>query len=218
MGTTILIPTHDHAEWLPFSLASALRQECEVVVIGDGVGDDTRAVMERYPVRFYDFPKGERYGEAYRDEVLLEVTTKNVCYLCDDDILLPGHVALMERLLKEADFMQAMVLEVYPPASERVRPERIPDDIPLLLDGTSFIGLTGTSHTLEAYRRLPHGWRPAPTGTYSDYWMWLQWVEQPWFRGVAAEEVTAVHFADASWRKRPPKERKRMLSSWLNRH
>ena len=45
---SILIPTHRHPALLPFALRSALAQEgvtVEVLVVGDGVEDDTRAAL-----------------------------------------------------------------------------------------------------------------------------------------------------------------------------
>ena len=41
------------------------------------------------------------------------------------------------------------------------------------------IGLTGVAHTLEAYRRLPHGWRTTPPEVPTDHYMWRQWLELP---------------------------------------
>ena len=74
---TILIPTFRHAALVPFSVQSALDQEgatIEVFVVGDGVEDDTRAVLEPFAaderVRFFDFRKGERHGELHRHEAL----------------------------------------------------------------------------------------------------------------------------------------------------
>ena len=55
-------------------------------------------------MRFFDFPKGPRNGEAYRHEVLQEAKGRIVAYLCDDDLLLPDHVAAMSRVLADADF------------------------------------------------------------------------------------------------------------------
>ena len=45
---TILIPTHDHGPTLRASIASALRQTVpfEIFVIGDGVPDETRRIMD----------------------------------------------------------------------------------------------------------------------------------------------------------------------------
>jgi len=50
----ILIPTHRHAELLPFAVRSALGQvdaDVEVLVVGDGVNDATRATGSGYDTR-----------------------------------------------------------------------------------------------------------------------------------------------------------------------
>jgi len=111
VDATILVPTHRHVPLLPHALASALDQEgatVELFVVGDGVEDATREVVGRHAndprVRFFDFPKGPRNGEAYRHEVLQEAGGRIVCYLSDDDLLLRDHAAEMCRLLGEADF------------------------------------------------------------------------------------------------------------------
>ena len=64
----MIVPTHDHASTLGLAVRSALAQtlgDIEVHIIGDGVGDETRAVVEHLVhddtrVRFHDLPKGER--------------------------------------------------------------------------------------------------------------------------------------------------------------
>ena len=92
----------------------------EVLVVGDGVEDSTREVVASHSgdarVRFFDFPKGPRNGEAYRHEVLAEARGRIVTYLCDDDLLLRDHVATMLGLLAVADFAQ-------PPATQLVGDE-----------------------------------------------------------------------------------------------
>ena len=55
-------------------------------------------------VRFFDLPKGERHGERNRHLALAEAAGRIVCYLSDDDLLLPRHVATMLELLEGADF------------------------------------------------------------------------------------------------------------------
>ncbi len=106
VDASILVPTFRHVRLLPFSLASALDQNSvsvEVLVVGDGVEDETREVLARHAddprVRFFDFPKGTRNGEAYRHEVFAAGEGRIVAYLCDDDLLLPDHVATMSEVL-----------------------------------------------------------------------------------------------------------------------
>ncbi len=207
---TILIPTFRHAALLPYALQSALGQTgatVEVLVVGDGVAADTRESIEPFlrdpRVRFLDYPKGERHGEAHRHRALAEAAGRIVCYLSDDDLLLADHVAEMARLLEDTDFAHS--------ASFLVRTDGsfvyLPTDLSsarsrerLRRGGWNAIALTGAAHTIEAYRRLPHGWRPAPEGTPTDLHMWRQFLELPEFVGVSGARLTHLHFA-SHWRR-----------------
>ena len=201
----ILVPTHDHAATLDLAVRSALEQtvaEIEVVVIGDGVGDDTRAVVaglrEEDPrVRFLDFPKGPNHGEVHRGAAIEETGAEIVCYLCDDDLLLPEHVESMADLLAGADFAHSQngCLDAdggwYPYLSDLASPQCREW---LLRPDRNSVSLTGTAHTVAAYRRLPHGWRTTPPGRWPDHYMWQQFLAQPWVRAATAARVTAVQF------------------------
>ncbi len=59
-------------------------------------------------------------------------------------------------------------------------------------EGGNTVSLTGATHTLEAYRRLPHGWRSTPDGTPTDLYMWQQFFALPEFRGVTGSRSTTV--------------------------
>jgi hypothetical protein len=221
---TILIPTYRHAGLLPYSVRSALAQEgasIELFVVGDGVEDDTRAVLATFlddpRVRFFDLPKGERHGERNRHAALAEATGKIVCYLSDDDLLLPCHVARMRELLADADFAHSAPFVVEPggglayiPFDLAQEPQRA-----RLRDGVwNAIGLTGAAHTLAAYRRLPWGWRPAPDGVWSDLHMWRQFIDLPDFRGVTDTELTYLSFPSPTWNELPLEQRLSSLASW----
>lgn len=224
VDASILVPTFRHARLLPISLASALDQEgaeVEVLVVGDGVEEATREVLALHAdhrVRFFDFAKGPRNGEAYRHDVLAEARGRIVTYLADDDLLLRDHVATMLELLADADFAQPPatrfigdVLQFFPwnfgreefRALGRVR--------------IGSIGLTGAAHTLEAYHRLPHGWRTTPAGMPTDHHMWLQWLDTPGVRFVAGERLTHLTFPDPAWRDVPDADRAATLAQWFER-
>jgi hypothetical protein len=227
-AAAILVPTHDHAATLDLAVRSALEQtvaEIEVVVIGDGVGDDTREVMagltrEDPRVRFLDLPKGPNHGEVHRGTAIEGTSAEIVCYLCDDDLLLPEHVESMSELLAEVDFANSQngCLErdgSWHPiftdlASARFREWTVRDS------GRGGVGLTGTAHTVAAYRRLPQGWRTTPAGREPDQYMWEQFLAEPWVRAASAMRVTAVQFfshregrADLS-----PAERRAEVEAW----
>jgi glycosyl transferase family 2 len=223
----ILVPTHDHASTIDLAVRSALEQtvaEIEVVVIGDGVGEDTREVVgglirEDPRVRFLDLPKGPNHGEVHRGTAIEETDAEIVCYLCDDDLLLPEHVESMAALLEDADLAQSqngyldvdgawhpLLADLASPQCREwhLRPDR------------NAVSLTGTAHTVAAYRRLPHGWRTTPPGRWPDHYMWQQFLGEPWVRAVTATRVTALQFPSHldGRADRPPEERRREVEAW----
>jgi Glycosyl transferase family 2 len=227
VDATILIPTHDHPALVPIAVRSALAQRdvsVEVLVVGDGVGDDTRAALAAFSgderVRFFDFPKGERHGERHRHVALQEARGPVVCYLSDDDILLPGHVAEMRRLLAHVEFAHSAPALVGPDGVLVARPADLarPEFLALIRAGrNNFISLTGAAHTRALYERLPEGWHPAPPNLPTDLHMWLQVTSQPDFAGATGKRLTAIHFPDPAWREVAEAERAQALDTWLAR-
>jgi GalNAc5-diNAcBac-PP-undecaprenol beta-1,3-glucosyltransferase len=223
---TILIPTFRHAEVLPFAIRSALAQEgfnLELFVVGDGVEDDTRAAVEPFladpRVRFFDFPKGERNGERNRHEALREARGDIICYLSDDDLLLPGYLQEMSALLVDADFAHPPPLSVHPDGRVEYRPADFarPEFFSLMSRGlNNFVSLTGASHTRAAYDRLPEGWRPAPPDVGSDIHMWRQFLGLSAFRAVTGKRMTTVHFPNPEWRLVDQAERAAVLAHWFD--
>jgi GalNAc5-diNAcBac-PP-undecaprenol beta-1,3-glucosyltransferase len=223
---TILIPTYRHPRLLPYAVRSALDQEgasVEVFVVGDGVEDDTRAglapLLDDERARFFDFPKGPRHGELHRHEALREATGRIVCYLSDDDLLLRDHVAEMSRLLEDANFAHAAPAWILPEGRLEYFPWNYgrADFVEAARRRKASIGLSGTSHTLEAYRRLPFGWRTTPDGLKTDHYMWRQWLELPGFRGALGTRLTHLWFPDPIWGGLPVAEREAALADWLRR-
>jgi glycosyltransferase involved in cell wall biosynthesis len=207
IAATIIVPTTgDRGPLLPYSVGSALAQtvnEVEVLVIGDGVDDTTRSIVDRLAadderVRFFDFPKHPRRGEPHRHEVLTtEALGEIVCYLTDRDLYLPDHVAEMQRLLADADF--AHTVHVSTDDAERFRNGgmcdlRRPDHRQRAADRRASIPLSMVGHTLDAYRRLPHGWRVTPPDIWTDHYMWQQWMAQPWVRVAVGRVPTVLYF------------------------
>jgi glycosyltransferase involved in cell wall biosynthesis len=223
---TILVPTFRHPPLLPYAVRSALAQtdvSFELFIVGDGVEDDTRAAIAPFladsRVRFFDFPKGARHGEKNRDDALREAQGEIICYLSDDDLLLPGFLRELRVLLEHADFAHSAPVSVHPDGLLEYRPADLarPEFLALIRNGqNNFISLTGAGHSRAAYDRLPTGWNPAPPGTNTDIHMWQRFAEQPWFRGATGERLTALHFPDPEWRAVDPAEREAALASWLD--
>jgi hypothetical protein len=221
---TILVPTHDHPRLLPYALRSALAQtgvEVEVLVVGDGVTDETREAIEPFladrRVRFFDNPKGRRHGEEHRHSALAHAGGRVVCYLSDDDLLLADHVEELLRLLDGADFAHSGPFTVGVDGSLEYLPVELAreDYRALLARGRwNAIGLTGAGHTLEAYRRLEHGWRPAPDDVWTDLHMWRQFLALPGFRGRTGTRLTTLHFPSPPRAELSVDERVAELERW----
>jgi len=226
IDATILIPTYRHAALLPYALRSALAQEgveIELFVVGDGVEDDTRGALAPFRadprVRFFDCPKGERHGERLRHEALRDSMSPIVCYLGDDDLLLPGHVAQMRELLEEADLAHDLPVNVWPDGSLRYNAFDLarPEFVELLAAGRGGGGLTGVAHTRSAYDRLPYGWRPAPPGVPTDIHMWQQFLTIPGFKGVTGDRLTTLKFPSPLRTHMSAAERAAELEQWQQR-
>jgi hypothetical protein len=223
----VLIPTHDHAATLDLAVHSALEQtvaEIEVLIVGDGVSDEVREaaaalLREDERVRFLDLPKGLNHGEVHRGTAIESTEAEVVCYLCDDDLLLPEHVESMRELLGEADLAHSQNGYFDPDGTWR----HIFADLSapacrgwVLQPGQNVVALTGTAHTAAAYRRLPYGWRTTPPGHWPDHYMWQQFLAQPWVRAATAPHVTALQFPSplggrVEWL---PAQRRAELESW----
>lgn len=209
------------------SIRSALEQRdvsFELFVVGDGVGDVTRQVMGRFEddarMRFFDLPKGERRGERNRHEALQEARGEIVCYLSDDDILLPWHVAEMRRLLVDVDFAHGATVRIDPDGLLDYRPgdlARSEFSSPLREGLHNFVSLTGASHTRSLYNRLPYGWRASPPGKATDAHMWQQVLSLPDVRAATSPLITSIHFPDPTWREVPDDVRAAAIEGWLER-
>ena len=224
---TILIPTFRHAALLPYAIRSALTQEdvsVEVFVVGDGVEDDTRAALEPFlddeRIRFFDNPKGERNGERHRHAALQYASGQIVSYLSDDDLLLPGHVSDLCRLLEEAEFAHSAPFYVAADGTLCYSPIdlALPAFRGLLTRGRwNHISLTGAGHTLDAYRRLPYGWRSAPPDVWTDLHMWRQFLELPSSCARTGKRITMLHFPDSHRKDVAMEDRVAELATWWAR-
>jgi glycosyltransferase involved in cell wall biosynthesis len=206
---TVLVPTHCHGATLRLSVLSALAQtveDIEVLIVGDGATEETREVAqglaaEDRRVRFLDFSKGERHGERSRHIALEGARGRNVCYLADDDLWLPEHVAHMSELLQLADFAVSVRLMAHPSGEYEI--ERVDLAVPYIrqriLTGLTNVPLCTVGHTLRIYRELPFGWRPAPRDVSPPLYMWQQFMAHSTCRAVTGTRVTSINFPDC-WR------------------
>lgn len=102
---TILMPTHCRPDVIGHAIASVLAQDCgdfELLVAGDGAAAGTAEVVAGFGdgrIRWFDLPKAPGFGYANRNAVMAEARGRYVAFAADDDLLLPGHLSELARLL-----------------------------------------------------------------------------------------------------------------------
>lgn len=205
-AATVLIPTHHAPESLPAAVESALAQtvtDIEVLIVGDGVGDEHRAVVDRCVardarVRFLDLPKGENRGERNRHHGVLDAASEVIAYLADDDLLLPRHVEHMIELLADSDLCQSRNGYIDRDDVLRLLPTDLSDPAwhawHLLDPPRNRVSISGTAHTRAAYLRLPRGWDLAAPGVPTDLTLWRQFFGLDGLRGRTHLEMTVLQF------------------------
>lgn len=204
---SVLIPTHDHASTLGLSVESALNQtvdDIEILIVGDGVTAEVREVAlalqeQDTRVRFLDFPKGPHHGEVHRDTAIQQSAGEIIVYLCDDDLLLPEHVADMSALLQRNELVQSLngyldvdgVVQLYTgDLADPVYRERLCD----LSKEYNFVSITGTAHTREFYRRAGQPWETTPAGVFPDRYQWRKMLLAGNPRGETSSRMTTLSF------------------------
>jgi glycosyltransferase involved in cell wall biosynthesis len=224
----IIIPTHNHPTTISYALESAQHQsisDLEIVVIGDGVGDDTRDIVYDIiktdsRIRFIDKPKCASRNELTRHQVVVESQSKIITYLGDDDLFLTNHVEIMQRILIENDFTHSC--PVYITKEEEIIVHGTNLKVKKWIDfhlipNQNTISLTGAAHTLQLYKRLPYGWRIAPPGNYSDLYMWQQIFKVPGIKMATSKLSTTIKLG-SNFRTSLNQEMRRMeIAEWSNK-
>jgi hypothetical protein len=108
VSVTIVVPTFNRAAWLPGAIDSVLEQDhddLEVLVVDDGSGDGTAAILERYaaahdPGRFRALNQSNSGQAVAINRGWQEARGDLVGYLSDDDRLLSGAVGRLAEALE----------------------------------------------------------------------------------------------------------------------
>jgi glycosyltransferase involved in cell wall biosynthesis len=223
---TVILPTHDHASTLEFSIRSILEQSFqnfELVVVGDGIGDDSRLIIRSFlsqdkRVRLIDKPKSIRHGELIRDLVIRESNSRYVAYHGDDDLMLPNHLETMLGEIGNSDFIHTLPIQVSVGGALNYLPIDISSqeclDWHLGEKIQNAVSLTGVLHSKQSYMNLPVGWSEAPIELPSDLYMWRKYFALAGFSGKTASLSTTIKL-DASVRKGMPAiERTAEINEW----
>ncbi|ALL14045.1 glycosyltransferase family 2 protein [Caulobacter henricii] len=215
---TILLPVVRPPDLLPFAVASVQAQSesrFELMIISDGAPRETLAAARRmavadHRIRVFDFPKGERHGEAHRHTVLEQARGRFVCQIGDDDQWLPNHLTEMGLLLEKVGFgnLTHATVEADGTLSSTAGDLSLEGLRRLMCEKDfNLFGPSAAGYRLEAYRALAVGWSPAPEGLWTDLAMWRKFLAAPGITAGTRQSVTSVHFA-ASLRRDWPMERR----------
>ena len=224
----VIVPTHDHPWSLDLAVESALGQtfgNLDVVIIGDGVGDDTREVAARLlrvddRIRFIDNPKSPSRAEHTRHAVIGSSDADFVTYLGDDDLFFPDHVETMVSLLEQHDFAHPFPICVDEYDELVAFPADLSDPECVewhLHRRWNTIGLTGAAHTTDLYRRLPQGWTEPPPGWWSDHHFWAQILRMPDVQLATSRRSTVIKSPSALRAEEAPDTWRTSLERWMRR-
>ena len=208
---TVLLPVLRPPHMLPYAIQSVLAQsdpDLELCVICDGAPGETVEVARTFAkadprVHVFAFPKGARHGELHRAAVLEGATSDFVAQIGDDDLWLPDHLSLLAGLLAKADFVSVPGFTVQPDGClqagmfgdlRRARYRR-----KMLKQRWNFFGPTQAAYRLDAYRRLPVGWSPAPDDLWTDLHMWRKFLHNPGIRFSSGSDLSTLKFATPDW-------------------
>lgn len=225
---SVLLPVHRPPAVLPFAIETVLAQtvsDFELLVICDGAPEATSACARecgaRDPrVKTLVFPKGERHGEAHRDAVLRQATGELVAQIADDDLWLPDHLAELAKLLADVDFGNVIHVNIDREDVVHAVPCDLSDPMlrrRMLNEPFNRFGPTFCGYRMEAYRRLPEGWAPAPLGIWTDLQMWRKFLRRDDITAATRAVVTGIAFP-AVWRTElSPEARGLENQRWLRR-
>jgi glycosyltransferase involved in cell wall biosynthesis len=207
---SVLLPTHNRAEVLPFAIRSVLCQtieDFELLVVGDGCTDETAEVVRGFNdrrIRWFDLPKAPHFGYANRNVALREATGQLIAFMAHDDLWLPDHLELLARCLEqsEAEIVYSRPVWIIPPGliAPLVFNLHHPETLSRFVEKKSSSIPAGCFvHKRECLDK--YGYWNADLPSCGDLDMWARIIEGGGRENFAyLPEATCLHFR-ANWRK-----------------
>jgi hypothetical protein len=205
---SVLLPTHNRADVLPFAIKSVLAQserDFELLIVGDGCTDGTAAVVAQFDdprIRWFDLPKAPYFGYANRNVALKQAQGTLIAFAAHDDLLFPDHLARLSRRLEEseADWVYSRPLLASPegvviPLSGNLHNA---DELDAFLHRDNFIPASCVLHRRTCLEESGYWPEDLPAG--ADWHLWRRMIGRGSRRNFGYEPLpTTVHFK-AHWR------------------
>ena len=219
---SILLPTHNRADVLPFAIRSVLAQsvaDFELLVVGDGCTDDTATVVQGFGdarIRWFDLPKGPGFGYGNRNVALRQARGEIVAYLAHDDLWFPDHLARLLAPLERPGIEFTYSLQLRVSVTGRIEPMVFDmNDTAVwrawLDKHAGYIAIVDVAHRRECYEK--YGYWNEHLRQRGDYELWMRFAHRepvPNFEYLIVP--TSLRFV-ADWRRRPESRSRRLWRS-----
>jgi hypothetical protein len=200
---SVLLPTHNRADVLPFAIKSVLAQterDFELLIVGDGCTDSTAEVVSGFDdprIRWFDLPKAPYFGYANRNVALKQARGEFVAYAAHDDLLFPDHLALLAERLEAAgaDLVYSRPLMASPdgvvvPLAGNLHNA---DELETFLGSYNFIAMSCVVHRRAVLEES--GYWPEDVAVGADWRLWQRIIERGARRNFTYHPVpTMLHF------------------------
>jgi len=206
---SILLPTYNRADVLPFAIRSVLSQtidDFELLIAGDGCTDKTADVVEGFAderIRWFDLPKTPNFGYANRNVALREARGELVAYMQHDDLWLPDHLEILGRRLEQHEVEIVYSLPVWVIPRGLIAPLVFNLNHPEILNSFLARARNGIPSVCVIHRREcfdKYGYWNADLPSCADWDMWARIIEGGERKNFAyVPEPTTLHFR-ANWR------------------
>lgn len=222
---SVLLPTHNRADVLPFAIRSVLKQtvsDLELLIVGDGCSGETAAAVNRFNddrIHWFDLPKAPNFGYANRNIALRKARGQYIAFMAHDDLWLPDHLDLLTSSLEQegVELAYSRPLWVIPkgkivPISYNLRD---PLTLKRFLTGNNSIPAACVMHRRSCLER--YGYWDETLPEWGDRDMWARIIKGGNGRRNFnyCSEPTCLHFR-ANWRTEDTTEP--LLKVWSELH
>jgi glycosyltransferase involved in cell wall biosynthesis len=217
------MPTHYRPDVIGFAIESVLRQseqEFELLVVGDGVGDDTRAAVRRFDderIRFFDLPKASGFGYANRNIAIEQARGQYFAYAADDDLMFPDQLERMAAELEKpraiATYGEALWVSSDGIAAPDLTNLSHPGELDRFLKGANSTPWGVFAYRREAFDGTNH-WPSVGGG--GDWLMWTQLIARFGLERIRPiRDILLMHFTATRTGRRDARAPR--LRAWLKR-